>query len=495
MCQQTARIRPSNPIPLRMTEHPSHSLAALTAQYGERYRWRVLMTVMIGSIASVMSSTIVNVAVPDLMQHFQIGQERAQWVAAGFMTAMTLSMLPTPWLLARYGYRHTYIGAVGLLVAGGIVGGLAQHFELVLAMRAAEGLAAGVLQTIPSIIILRAFEDGTRGRATGIFAFGVVLAPAIGPSVGGVLVEHFGWRSIFFFVVPFGVWAMVLARRYLPVSAPGGVAPGGRAVPLDLVGLLLVAVGVVSLLNGLVHLHDTSWHSAAVLLAVGVLALGLFVWHEARTAKPLLQMSLFRSRPFAMGSVVAFIYGMGLFGSTYLVPIFMQTALHFPPSQAGAVLLPAGLVLAATIPIGGRLADRYPPHLLLMFGLALLAVSFALMTSVGPATVLWVLMLWAVVGRIGLGFVLPSLTLGAIPGLEPHAIPQAASGIGFARQLGGATGVSVVGVFLEWRLRTHAASGEPALSGFADTFWLVAALSAMATLAAWRMRAPRSPAT
>ena len=304
-----------------MTEPPSHSLAALAAQYGERYRWRVLMTVMIGSIASVMSSTIVNVAVPDLMRHFQIGQERAQWVAAGFMTAMTLSMLPTPWLLARYGYRHTYIGAVGLLMAGGIVGGFAQHFELVLAMRAAEGMAAGVLQTIPSIIILRAFEEGTRGRGTGIFAFGVVLAPAIGPSVGGVLVEHFGWRSIFFFVVPFGLWAMVLARRYLPVSAPGGAAPGGREVPLDFIGLLLAAIGVVALLNGLVHLHGVSWHSAAALLALGALALGLFVWHETRTDKPLLQMSLFRSRPFAMGSVVAFIYGIGLFGSTYLVQL------------------------------------------------------------------------------------------------------------------------------------------------------------------------------
>ena len=203
-----------------MTTPAPQSLAALAARHGPRYRWRVLMTVMIGSIASVMSSTIVNVAVPDLMQHFAIGQERAQWVAAGFMAAMTLSMLPTPWLLARYGYRHAYVGAVALLMLGGIVGGLAQHYELVLAMRVAEGLAAGVLQVIPSIVVLRAFGAGERGRAMGIFGFGVVLAPAVGPTFGGVLVEHFGWRSIFFFVVPFALCAMLLAQRYLPVSAP-----------------------------------------------------------------------------------------------------------------------------------------------------------------------------------------------------------------------------------------------------------------------------------
>jgi EmrB/QacA subfamily drug resistance transporter len=462
------------------------SLAALAALHGERYRWRLLMTVMIGSIASVMSSTIVNVAVPDLMRHFAIGQERAQWVAAGFMAAMTLSMLPTPWLLARYGYRHTYVGAVSLLMAGGIAGGLAQHYPLVLAMRVAEGLAAGVLQVIPSIIILRAFGAGERGRAMGVFGFGVVLAPAVGPSFGGVLVEHFGWRSIFFFVVPFALWALWLARRYLPVSAPGGGAPGGRSETLDAPGLALATVAVLGLLNGLVHLHDASLDSAAALLGSGALALVLFIRHEWRTPRPLLDLRLFRSRPFAMGGVVAFIYGMGLFGSTYLVPVFMQSALHFPPSQAGAALMPAGLVLALTIPVAGRLADRVPPHALVAAGLALLALSFVLMATVGPGTLLWVLMLWAVVGRIGLGFVLPSLTLGAMQGLDAAAVPQAASAISFLRQLGGAVGVSLAGIFLEWRLRVRAAAE---LSAYADTFWLVAALSALATLAALRMRA------
>jgi EmrB/QacA subfamily drug resistance transporter len=473
-----------------MSESHPHSLSALAERHGTRYRWLVLMTVMVGSIAAVMSSTIVNVAVPDLMAYFHVGQERAQWVAAGFMAAMTLSMLPTPWLLARYGYRHTYIGAVGLLMAGGVVGGLSRHYELVLVMRAAEGLAAGVLQTIPAIVILRAFEPGTRGRAMGIFGFGLVLAPAIGPSVGGVLVEHFGWRSIFFFVVPFALASWMLARRYLPVSAPGGAAPGGDGTTLDTVGLALAAIGVIGLLNGLVHLHDATPLVGVLLIGVGLVALALFVWHASRTPRPLLNLGLYRSRPFAMASVVAFIYGMGLFGSTYLVPVFLQSALHFPPSEAGVALMPAGLVLAIVIPLGGRLADRFPPHVLVSIGLALLALSFVLLGTVGAGTALSVLMLWAVVGRIGLGFVLPSLTLGAVPGLAPADIPQAASGISFVRQLGGAVGVSVVGIFLEWRLRVQVAAGGTALDAFAETFWLVAALSAGATLAALRMKPP-----
>jgi len=474
-----------------MTDPTPNSLAELAARHGPNYRWKVLATIMIGSIASVMSSTIVNVAVPDLIRQFAIGQERAQWVATAFMAAMTLSMLPTPWLLARFGYRHTYYGAVSLLMLGGLLGGLSPTYEMVLSMRAVEGLAAGVLQVVPSIVVLRAFEPGIQGRAMGIFGFGVVLAPAVGPSIGGLLVEHFGWRSIFFVVLPFGAIALLLARQLLPVAAPGGAKPNTDTPRLDWPGVWLAAIGVLVLLNGLVHLHDPSPVTAIVLLAIAVAILGAFAVRELRVSGPLLDLRLVRYRTFRMGSVVAFMYGMGLFGSTYLVPIFMQTALHFPPSQAGAALLPAGLVLAAAIPLGGHLADRIPPHLLVAGGLVLLTASFALMATVGADTALWVLMTWAVVGRIGLGLVLPSLSLGAMRGLPPEEIAQGASGISFARQLGGAIGISVVGVVLEWRLRAQGDAGGASLIGFAQTFWMVAGLCLLATLAALRMRQRR----
>lgn len=157
------------------------SLAALQVRYGARYRWLVLGTVMLGTMASIMASTIVNVAVPDMSRFFVLGQERAQWLSSGFMAAMTLSMPLTPWLLERHGYRRTYLGAVLLLLTGSVAGGLANSYALVLAMRVAEGLAAGVLQPIPAIIVLRAFAPHEQGRAMGLFGAAVVLAPALGP--------------------------------------------------------------------------------------------------------------------------------------------------------------------------------------------------------------------------------------------------------------------------------------------------------------------------
>ena len=194
----------------------ARTLAELQARHGARYRWLLLLAVMTGTMASIMSATIVNVAVPDMSRHFTLGQDRAQWVSSGFMVAMTVAMLTTPWLLANQGYRRTYVGAMWLLMVGGIVGGLSGDFSLVLAARVAEGLAAGVVQPIPAIIIIRAFEPHEQGRAGSIFGMGVVLAPAIGPSIGGVLVDWFGWRSIFFMVVPFCLASLWMARRYVP---------------------------------------------------------------------------------------------------------------------------------------------------------------------------------------------------------------------------------------------------------------------------------------
>jgi EmrB/QacA subfamily drug resistance transporter len=480
------------------------TLEEMQARYGARYRWLLLLSVMIGTMASIMSSTIVNVAIPDMSHHFTLGQERAQWVTSGFMVAMTVSMLTTPWLLARYGYRRTYVGTMLLLMAGGVVGGFSSSYALVLGARVAEGLAAGVVQPIPAIIIMRAFASHEQGRASGIFGMGVVLAPAIGPSIGGVLVDLFGWRSIFFMVVPFCLASLWMAYRYVPVTAPGGVAPNRQGATLDWRGLLLGGVGTLCLLNGMVALHGGSALEAALLLAGAALALLVFVLWQRRMAatgrEPLMNLALFGYRPFAMGSIVAFIYGTALFGSTYLLPVYMQLGLGLSASYVGSILLPAGFVLAVTIALVGRLADRHPTYLLVSIGLALLALSFALMLTVTLTSAIWLLVLWAILGRIGLGFILPSLNLGSLRALDHSLISQGSSAINFVRMLGGAIGVSLCGIVLEWRLAAHgdslvqAASSPARLAAFNEAFMMLAALCALALVAAWGIRqVPASP--
>jgi EmrB/QacA subfamily drug resistance transporter len=461
------------------------SLAALRARYGARYRWYVLLTVMLGTMASVMASTIVNVAVPDMSRHFTLGQEQAQWLSAAFMAAMTVSMPVTPWLLGRYGYRRTYLGAILLLFLGSIFGGLANDYALVLSMRIAEGLAAGVLQPIPAIIILRGFRPDEQGRAMGLFGAGVVLAPALGPSIGGVLVEWFGWRSIFFVATPFCLLAWPLAARLLPHAAPGGIAIGGRAGRLDVPGLVLVTLAILVGLNGLALLEGPHALAGVGLLVVALALLAGFVAWQRRAAQPLIRLELFAHPVFARGAIVAFIYGAALFGSTYLLPVFMQMALALPPSQAGAVLLPAGIVLAIVIPLVGRASTPVNRAQYIAAGLVLLAVSFAAMVLVGAGSGLTLIVALAILGRIGLGCILPSLNLAAMEGIEPDLIAQGTSLINLLRQLGGATGVSLSGVFVEWRLRLL---GGEALPAFHQAFVALGVLTALAIVAAWGMR-------
>jgi EmrB/QacA subfamily drug resistance transporter len=459
---------------------------------------------MVGTMASIMSSTIVNVAIPDMSQHFTMGQGRAQWVSSGFMVAMTVSMLTTPWLLGRYGYRRTYAGCMTLLLAGGVVGGLSNNFDLVLAARVAEGLAAGVVQPIPAIIIMRAFEPHEQGRASGIFGVGVVLAPAIGPSVGGVLVDLFGWRSIFFMVVPFCLVSLWLGRKFVPAMTPGGATASQDSAGLDWRGLLLASAGTLCLLNGLAQWRGGSVWTVGALLAGALLALGAFVALQRRLLhrpsrsgrQPLMNLQVFAHRQFTLSSIVAFIYGTALFGSTYLLPVYMQTGLQLSPSYVGTILLPAGFILAATIAVVGRLADRQPAFRLVSIGLALLAASFALMLTVRLESAIGWLVAWAILGRIGLGFILPSLNLGAMRGLDKPLIPQGSSVINFVRMLGGAVGVSLCGILLEWRLAAHGDAlsnphSSPArLAAFNETFFMLAALCALAMVAAWQLRVP-----
>lgn len=478
------------------------SLAALQARHGPRYRWLLMLSVMVGTMASVMSSTVVNVAIPDMSHHFALSQESAQWVSSGFMVAMTVSMLTTPWLLARYGYRRTYVATMLLLMGGGIVGGLAAQFPLVLAARVAEGLAAGIVQPIPAIIMLRAFEPHEQGKASGLFGMGVVLAPALGPSIGGVLVDWFGWRSIFFMVVPLCLLALWLAYRYVPTTAPGGGA-AQRSAGLDWRGLLLGSVGTLSLLNGLIEIRGGSPALAIGLLAIAAISFALLLaWLRKARAKgrePLIDLDLFRYRSYAMGSLVAFIYGIALFGSTYLLPVYMLLGLQLPAAHVGTILLPSGIVLGITIFFAARLITRVPTRVMVSFGLLLLAASFALMPTIGLQSGLGLLVAWAILGRIGLGFILPSLNVGAMRPLDKGLIPQGASAINFLRMLGGAMGVSLCAIVLEWRLAAHGealtrgASTPARLAAFNESFLMLAAICALAILASWQLRERKAP--
>lgn len=482
-----------------MKSAPETTAASLRDRHGPRYRWLVLATVMLGLIASIISSTIVNVAVPDMSRHFMLGQERAQWIATSFMIATTLALPLTPSLLERFGLRRVFMAGVTMLAIGGLAGGLSNRFELMIAARVLEGFSAGLLQPIPSIVILRAFAPEEQGRTMGLFGMGVVLAPALGPTVGGMLVEVFGWRSIFFFVLPPCAIAFWFARRFLPTSSSFTMATGR----FDWTGTAVLSGAILLLLNGLVSVHH-GFIAASSLLLPGLLLLAGFAWLQWRHAHPLLDVRLFGRRVFGLGAIVGFVYGVGVFGSTYLLPVFLQMGLGYSPSAAGAALFPGGIALAVALYASGRLVDRLSPPRLVFAGMAVFCASIGVMASVSSATPYALIVVWIILGRIGLGMILPSLTLAVTRGLERDEIPQAASITSLLRQFGGAAGIATVGLLLEWRLGARGFTvdtlvpvggmvPEGLVRAFQETFGLLTLLSLPAVLAAWLMtRASRS---
>ncbi len=469
----------------------TNSADDLRARHGSRYKWLLLATVMSGSMASFVASTIVTVAVPDISLYFGIGQDRAQWVAAAFMVASLPAHLLTPWLLARFGLRHTFSTAILVLMAAGIGAVFSGSFALLIAMRVVEGAAAGILQPLPNIVIARVFGPQEQGRAMGMYGFGAVLAPTSAPTIGGYMVEAFGWRSIFLASTPFVLAAWFLARRFLPASS--GFM---QDKPLDWLGLTWVALAIVCLLNGLASFaHGGDALYGWLLVAAALAGMAGFARYQLQRSAPLLQMRLFAHPQFLFGAMVSFMFGFSIFGVTYLLPIFLQLSLHYTPTSAGLVILPSGLALAICMPIGGRMADAWPSRQLVMGGSLLFAASTLLTAALDQDSSYWTIVAWAIIGRVGFATLHPALLLGSTRGLPQADTAQALTPSIFLRHLGGAVGVSTAGIFLDWRLQAHGVArtivgGNPAgiLAAFGEGFLLLTLVTLTSVLVTWFMK-------
>ena len=437
---------------------------------------------MLGTIATVLSATIVNVALPDIMLEFGIGQGQAHWLATGFIAAMTITMLTTGWLLDHFGLRKTLATAMLSFSAVSVVGGFSPTPETLIAARVAQGAFAGLMQPMAMYLVFRIFPKERRGQAMGIYGMGVILAPALGPVLGGVLVDQLNWRFVMFAPVPVTLFGVYMVWKFLP--RPVAVL---QSYPFDFKGLVLLAVTILFSLDALNRLQMPAGNLPMIAIGalVAVIALVLFVVRERSAPHPLLQIKLLRQPSFLYANIGAIALGLALFGSTYLIPLFVQTALDFSATDAGLMMLPAGIVLGMTFPVAGRMADKRSPRLLITFGMAMFALSAALFALSDLAVGFGWLALWAVIGRIGLGFMLPALSTGALNPLEIHELGYGSSTINFTRQLGGAYGINLVALTLEYG--DHA-GGLPTIEAFHTAWWLVAGFVLLAVWPVWKIR-------
>lgn len=459
-----------------------NSVEGLRARYGERWRWLAVATVMLGTMATVLSATVVNVALHDIMLEFGIRQGQVHWLATGFIAAMTTTMLASSWLLDHFGVRKTLAVAMLLFTVISVVGGFAVSPEQLIAARVGQGVMAGLMQPMGMYLVFRIFPRDRRGQAMGIYGMGVILAPALGPVLGGFLVDQLSWRYVMFAPAPVTLIGTLMAWRFLPL-------PPSRPAPyrFDLPGLVLLGATLALALDTLNRLQNLAGQEWRVLIGalLSMLALLAFVLRERGARHPLVNMAVLRKPVFLFACLGAMALGLALFGSTYLIPLFVQTALDYSATAAGLLMLPAGLVLGATFPLAGRLADKESSRKLVIGGIALFAGSAVLFALSDLTLAFGWLALWAIIGRIGIGFMLPALSTGALNPLAPEELGAGSSTLNFARQLGGAFGVNMVALTIEFGEHS---GGEPTLTAFHTAWWLVAGFVALAAIPVWNMR-------
>ena len=417
------------------------------------YRWMATSTVLCGMLASILSSTMTNVAVADVMGAFGVGQDQAHWLSTGFLAAQTAAMPTVAWLRERFGSRAIFVVSMSIFSGFALVGEAAESLEMVIIARVVQGACAGISQPLAMTTIFQLFPPQNRGLALGIFGMGVVLAPALGPTFGGIIVDTFGWRYVFLGALPMCALGIVMALLFLPGRDPD--APQSR---FDWVGLALVAASVTCLLNALSNGQRWGWDSEGiVILLVLAIATGgaLLIW-ESMIPNPMLNMELYRVPRFAAASVVAFIFGAGMFGSMYLIPLFAQQIQQLTPTGAGLMLMPAGLLLIALFPIAGRLSDKVRPDGPIICGLIAFAAASWALAGCDVNTGFWTMVWLIAIGRGGLAFVVSNMNSSALKALPPNLLGQGSGAINFIRMMGAAFGVNGLAFVVEYQTAQHA---------------------------------------
>ena len=463
---------------------PAPTSEALRARLGKAYSWVVLFVVAGGGIAAILSSTSFIVAVPRVMQTFGLGHDVVQLAVSAYMASMTIVMLPAAWLFDRFGLRRCFLVSMSFMLVVSVIGAFSTTFAMLIAARIAQGAAAGMMGPMGTIAVLRLFPPEQQGRAWGVIGFAVVLTPSIAPAMGGFLVDAYGWQSVFWINVPFCIIALGTGLYLLPKIPPR------ISHSLDWTGLFLLAIATLAVIVAATLLHSAGLFSWQVVssIVIGALAVGAFLRHARQIEQPIVSPGIFKIRRVAMGAIVSVIYGAGLYSSVYLLPLFLQSVLGHSASDAGMALLPGGITLAIMMLVGGWWVDHGSPRHITIFGLVIFGASFLALWWFAGVVGYKSVVASMVISRIGLGVLMPALSLGALRGLEGSTMGQATVFLQYLRQLGGMLGVAGIAVYVEWRSHQLMPAADAALQAFSEGFLMIAIAFGVSVFAAREMK-------
>jgi len=442
----------------------------------DAYVWRISAVVIIGAIMSILDTTIVNVALATLGRELHSTIAQIQWVVTGYMLSLAAVIPITGWAARRFGAKRVYVLSLVLFTAGSTLCGLATSTTELIVFRVLQGIGGGMILPIGQLMMADAAGPKRMGRVMSIVAVPAMLAPILGPTIGGLILDNASWRWIFFVNVPIGVIAVIAALRTLPRIDTG---PAGR---LDIRGLALMATGLPLLTYGLAEIGVTaSFTSPKVVIpcVLGILLVAGFAVHALRIPAPLLDLRLFRRPTFASASFAMFCLGAALFGGLILLPLYWQEVRHMSVVDTGLLTAPQGLGMALVLPLSGRLTDRIgggPPAL---FGVILTTLATVPFGLIGAHTSILVLSIAMLIRGMGIGFAFMPAMAAAFASLRRSELANATPQLNVLQRVGGSIGTAVLAVVLQ-RALVGAHTSAAAAAAYGTAFWASAGITAAA---------------
>jgi EmrB/QacA subfamily drug resistance transporter len=447
----------------------------------ERWVWEIAAIVIVGSIMSILDTTIVNVALSRLGRELHSSIADIQWVVTGYLLSLAAVIPLTGWAARRFGAKHVYLVSLVLFTGGSVLCGLATNTGELVAFRVLQGLGGGMILPIGQLMMAQAAGPRRMGRVMGVIAVPAMLAPIFGPAIGGLILDNTTWRWIFFVNLPIGLLAFPLALRRLP----RGEASAAAAGKLDVPGLILVLISAPALTYGLAEVGTTGgFSSVKVILPIvaGLILAVIFVLWELRVPQPLLDVRLYKKRTFASASFTTFCLGAALFGAMILMPLYYQQVRLESVLDTGLLVGPQGLGAAIMMPISGRLTDRIGGGPLALAGVTLTAVGTIPFALVGAHTSILVLSLWMFLRGIGIGLAFMPAMAAAFAALEPRELSHATPQMNVLQRFGGSIGTAVLAVVLQRALLSSPHTHAGAAGAFGTAFWWSAGIAALAIL-------------
>jgi EmrB/QacA subfamily drug resistance transporter len=440
--------------------------------------WRVAIVVILGMFMAALDTTIVNVALISLSHDLHTPLDNVQWVVTGYLLALAAVIPVSGWAARRFGTKRLFILSIVMFTIGSILCGAATSVSMLIFFRVLQGLGGGLIAPVGMMILVKKAGPAKLARVMGAISVPIILAPIFGPTLGGLLVDHAGWRWIFYVNVPVGIIAVFAAMRLLPRDEHE------EAGPLDAAGLALIATGLVGLTYGLAAIGSTSISAMKVWLPLttGIVLIALFVLRSLRVDHPLLDMRLYGNKAFTAASLTNVALGGAMFGGLILLPLYYQVVRGESAVTTGMLLAPQGVGSACAMWVAGRSIDRFGAGMTSLVGGVIGILATIPLLFLGPHTPFASISLVMFVRGFGVGLTMMPAMTAAFRTLRPDQINDATPQLNVLQRVGGSIGTAIVTVVLQNHLNAAGTSVVAQAAAFHVAFWWVLGAIAFATI-------------